>query len=525
MLTFSSALAFEYPSSSSWSYGNGATLNFTQTVTLSNDPAVGVTDDANLVGYWKLNEGSGNIAADYSAYGLNGTISGATWADGKFGGALRFNAATGNNVVFPSSSVLAFNDNSFSMAAWVYISDFGDGDRVTIFGGKAYLAPAMVVFKANSALAFAQMGQETQYSPFSIPLNSWTFLSIVVNKAADTVTFTVNDQVKTTALSPKFVSFSGQLSGLGTYVSTSGRYMNGLIDDARVYNRVLNYQEVQALYLMGPYGQPDAATFANYLNFNDTTTGNTMLVHVNNDSSTTVTCSNFFTSTHLSFKANNPSVVNLWTNLGKPVSYSNSVWNIDNCTLTLTLDASKDVDLDWNPPTKPSASNVSISSTAAGEAATFSALWKDKLSLSGGGYIFSTNNTGTWVNSTWVAFTSNPGWGNATLTLNSTTAATVSFREYANDTYNLWGASETFNVTLTDPTFDSPTPSPTAKTQLTPTPTPTPTQSSTPPTQKGNPLNQVILLVVAFVSVLVILVVLVFFAFKKGYLSIEPAPS
>ena len=42
---------------------------------------------AELVGYWKFDEGSGTVAADSSALGNDGTLSGnATWVDGQIDG-------------------------------------------------------------------------------------------------------------------------------------------------------------------------------------------------------------------------------------------------------------------------------------------------------------------------------------------------------------------------------------------------------------------------------------------------------
>ena len=45
---------------------------------------------AKLIGYWRLNEGSGANTADSSGYGNDGIINGATWTSGKSGSALSF---------------------------------------------------------------------------------------------------------------------------------------------------------------------------------------------------------------------------------------------------------------------------------------------------------------------------------------------------------------------------------------------------------------------------------------------------
>jgi hypothetical protein len=78
----------------------------------------------------------------------------------------------------------------------------------------------------------------------------------------------------------------------------------------------------------------------------------------------------------------------------------------------------------------------------------FSLNWTDDVGLSG--YIFSTNNTGTWVNDSWIAMTGLADWSNITKTLNSTVGAFVQWRVYANDTSDNWNASLVYNLTTID---------------------------------------------------------------------------
>ncbi len=82
--------------------------------------------------------------------------------------------------------------------------------------------------------------------------------------------------------------------------------------------------------------------------------------------------------------------------------------------------------------TTPTYSNNQTNTTAAGQPANFTLDWTDNLNLAG--YIFSTNNTGTWDNASYVSFSgsSNTSW-NVT-TLNSTIGTLVAWCVYANDT-------------------------------------------------------------------------------------------
>jgi hypothetical protein len=67
-------------------------------------------------------------------------------------------------------------------------------------------------------------------------------------------------------------------------------------------------------------------------------------------------------------------------------------------------------------------------------------LWNDNTNVSG--FIFGTNNTGSWTNDTWVAFSafynSTAAWSNVTKTLNSTISVVIQWQIWCNDTGDNW---------------------------------------------------------------------------------------
>lgn len=75
-------------------------------------------DDA--VGIWLFDEGKGGVAGDTSGNGNDGTINGAKWAEGKFGGALEFEPP--QVVTVEHSDSLAFKEQ-LTLATWVYMND------------------------------------------------------------------------------------------------------------------------------------------------------------------------------------------------------------------------------------------------------------------------------------------------------------------------------------------------------------------------------------------------------------------
>ena len=502
-----------YPESYNWDFQNYCFLGFDHGMNFVNAPDWGVLVDSSLVGYWNMNEGSGNVARDSSGNNNNGSISGATWVDGVVGKALRFDGT--DDFVDVNSSLLENITDDITIAAFTQIAGSGSHNTQTVVG-KSYAYFIGANF-ANKKFCSQLYGVDTStfYTSSTYDLSVPHMIVLTYDKNAGENNYKlyvdgVLDRQKTENAS---ITSNSNNFQIGRHDSTY-YYLNGTIDEVRLYNRALSASEVAVLYITG-----DPASFSDYYNFKDPVTENTLLIHVdspnsNSDNTALVTCTSFFENNKMVFNTNNSAIVNVWTNLGQP-AFSTGVWNSQNYTTTLILDASTTAELRWNPASSPIASKISTTSTTAGNNITFSVLWSDNQTLFGGGYIFSTNNTGQWLNASWASFTSNPAWGNATLRLNSIVGNAISFREYANNSLNAWGDSGMYTITLTAP-INTPTPNSTQ----TPTPTSTSTPTSTPtltPTQANQFSTETILILVSVFGGLIALFAL---AFKKGYIKI-----
>jgi len=112
----------------------------------------------------------------------------------------------------------------------------------------------------------------------------------------------------------------------------------------------------------------------------------------------------------------------------------------------------------YTPPdtTPPTYSNNQANTTVAGANVNFSIIYDDNTALEpGGSYIFSTNNTGTWINESIVSFTSTPQSISVIKTLNSTVGLTIAYRWYANDSVGNNNNTPIYYLTTTE----EPTPS------------------------------------------------------------------
>ncbi len=99
--------------------------------------------------------------------------------------------------------------------------------------------------------------------------------------------------------------------------------------------------------------------------------------------------------------------------------------------------------------TPPTFGNVSTNTTVAGQPCSFNCLVGDDTNVSS--YIFSTNNTGMWINDSAVVFSTffneSVAWANVTKTLNDAVDNVVSYLWYANDTSNNWSSSDQYYLT------------------------------------------------------------------------------
>jgi hypothetical protein len=87
--------------------------------------------EAELVGWWKLDEGAGTVAADSSGYGHDGTITDATWETGQYGAALGFNGSA--YVEFPAEAWSSIETQA-TFTFWAYGDPASQPQANFIFG-------------------------------------------------------------------------------------------------------------------------------------------------------------------------------------------------------------------------------------------------------------------------------------------------------------------------------------------------------------------------------------------------------
>jgi hypothetical protein len=144
----------------------------------------------------------------------------------------------------------------------------------------------------------------------------------------------------------------------------------------------------------------------------------------------------------------NTTIVMNSTSSAMEVYYSKEIGDVRMPYLNITYEEGGDS----IPPTY---SLNSTNETLVSQPCLFQLEWDDETDLTTtGGYIFSTNNSGTWTNSSWTAFTSTPENATNITTLNSTSGTVVGWKYYANDSAGNWNTSAIYTLTTGTPDIE-----------------------------------------------------------------------
>jgi len=176
----------------------------------------------------------------------NGTLTGANGkpipVQGKVGQALQFDGVDD----FISVPATALSSEDMTMAVWVKISsaptnngniferDFNTGYRLRIDNDRA-----ITFYYYNGALRFAGGN--------SVALNEWTHL-VVTGTTEGVRVYKNGSQIGTNLTDGAFTGTSADGDSILSIGAGESEYFNGLIDDARIYNRAITAAEVRQLY-------------------------------------------------------------------------------------------------------------------------------------------------------------------------------------------------------------------------------------------------------------------------------------
>ncbi len=210
-----------------------------------------------LVGWWTMDgkDTTSVTTTDKSGNADNGTRTGTTVGIGKIGQGLKFNGTT--DVVLVTSNSVLDPATALTLSAWIK-RERNNTREIYLGKGDGNLCSTtdywMEIDATNHPNFYMGTGSGTCNQPvatdFSVTDTNWHLLTQVWDGST---MFIYLDGVRSTvtlATTGHLVATSNAL-GIGRLGGYAGFYLQGKMDDARIYNRALSQAEVVELYRMG----------------------------------------------------------------------------------------------------------------------------------------------------------------------------------------------------------------------------------------------------------------------------------
>jgi hypothetical protein len=214
-----------------------------------------------LVLYLTFDEGSGNIAYDYSGNRNNGTLYDANstnydgntppkWVDGKFGKALSFDGVD-DYVRVADSPIL--NPSTVTLCAWVKIFNYSTAYQSIVNkgsgGGTRYQLRIQPYPSNKFEVSIGNGSNFTMVSSLTtVNLNTWYFVAATAD--GNTVKIYVNGMAENSKSQIAPITSVNQFLIVGAR-DDNKQWLNGTIDEVMIFNRSLTDDEIKFLYQEG----------------------------------------------------------------------------------------------------------------------------------------------------------------------------------------------------------------------------------------------------------------------------------
>jgi len=202
-------------------------------------------DPESISALWLLDEGSGKLASDSSGKGNDATISGAEWADGKFGKALEFDGKdTAESKTFKNTAG-EFNVHTYVLWA----KQKGSGSEIPFNAGSARVMNVHFNESPGSLLVgYSGMAGDWIRVPNVITPDEWYHVGVTYD-GKEMLAY-LNGKVisqRDTSVSPPQEAGSFLM---GRFLG-GGYFYNGLIDDVCVFNVALAEDDINIIMQQG----------------------------------------------------------------------------------------------------------------------------------------------------------------------------------------------------------------------------------------------------------------------------------
>ncbi|MHC4226355.1 MAG: LamG domain-containing protein, partial [Planctomycetota bacterium] len=202
------------------------------------------TTEADLVGRWRFDEGSGTTAYDSSGNGNDGTlVGGATWAAGRFGGGIELDGTSG----YVSVPDFELTTDSVTFAIW--LNGWKGGDWAPLISSRV-VDQCEMIFGNDDTLRYVWNNDSSDTWGWTggpvIPEDTWAMLAVTIDPDR-AVAYVYTDAGGLTQTTNAIAHIEETVGALQIGYSYDPRYIRGIIDEAAVYDHALTEDEIMAV--------------------------------------------------------------------------------------------------------------------------------------------------------------------------------------------------------------------------------------------------------------------------------------
>ena len=208
---------------------------------------------------WTFDAGSGTTATDSSGNNRTATLTGgAGWTSSAKIGAYALNLS-GTSQYAQATGAALNTSNSFTAAAWVKLNSVSGYQTVLSIDGNNVSGFYLQLSGANGRFVFNRLASDSTSAASTVAaataapvVGTWYHVAGVYNKSANTIALYVNGVLQqSVTYTPKWRANGNTAIGRGRFNAGNVDFLNGAIDDARLYASALTATQVQALYNAG----------------------------------------------------------------------------------------------------------------------------------------------------------------------------------------------------------------------------------------------------------------------------------
>ena len=218
--------------------------------------------DSGLILEWKFNEGSGTTALDSSGNGNVGTLyNGPTYVAGIEGSAISLNGVDQYVQVDSPFAFLGTANQPYALSAWVNVPNPGESGNIIDLSSSSDGSGWCIPFLTIDNGVFSATSWDSETGPVyatdttQVQPNQW-YQVITTWDPSNGLRLFVNGTLVQSTPQPDYAAsgvpmyFSAGLSDGGACSGDEG-FLNGAVDDARLYNSVLTTSDIQDIYSVG----------------------------------------------------------------------------------------------------------------------------------------------------------------------------------------------------------------------------------------------------------------------------------